>query len=152
MGNYSQAEARSMARHILVINDTQDVLDAIQIILEEAGYDVTTRTEPTTAVADIEQIQPDLLILDMLFAGKNIGWELIQALRLHPATADLPVIVCTAARREVTESESVLSGKGVMVVYKPFDIDELVAAVERALKAPANSLVTDEGADADAAE
>ncbi len=127
-----------MARHILVINDTQDVLDAIKMVLEDAEYTVTTRTEPTTTAADVEHIQPDLLILDMLFAGKNVGWELIQALRLHPATAHLPVIVCTAARREVTESESVLLGKGVSVVYKPFDIDELVAAVEQALKAPAN--------------
>jgi len=137
-----------MARHILVINDTQDVLDAIQMVLEEAGYDVTTRTEPTTTAADIEQIQPDLLILDMLFAGKNVGWELIQALRLHPATAHLPVIVCTAARREVTESESILLGKGVTVVYKPFDIDDLVAAVEQALKAPANTPARDDSAGA----
>jgi DNA-binding response OmpR family regulator len=133
-----------MVRHILVINDTQDVLDAIQMVLEDAGYTVTTRTEPTTTAADIEQIQPDLLILDMLFAGKNIGWELVQALRLHSATAQLPIIVCTAARREVTESESVLLGKGVTVVYKPFDIDDLVAAVEQALKAMANAPVHDD--------
>lgn len=128
-----------MAKHILVVNDTQDVLDAIQMVLEDAGYEITTRTEPTTSAADVEAINPDLLMIDMLFAGKNIGWELIQAIRLHPATAHLPVIVCTAARHEVTESESVLLGKGITVVYKPFDIDDLVAAVEQALSAPANT-------------
>jgi two-component system response regulator VicR len=132
-----------MAKHILVVNDTQDVLDAIQMVLEDAGYRVTARTEPTTSAADIEAINPDLLMIDMLFAGKNIGWELIQAIRLHEATAHLPVIVCTAARHEVTESESVLLGKGITVVYKPFDIDDLVAAVEQALSAPANTPVAD---------
>jgi DNA-binding response OmpR family regulator len=128
-----------VTKHILVVNDTQDVLDAIQMVLEDADYQVTTRTEPTTAATDVEAINPDLLIVDMLFAGKNIGWELIQAIKLHPTTAQLPVIVCTAARQEVTESESVLIGKGVTVVYKPFDIDELIAAVEQALSEPANA-------------
>lgn len=124
-----------MAQHILVVNDTQDILDSIRMVLEDEGYQISTRTEPTTTVTDVEQLHPDLLILDLLFMGNNIGWELIQVLRLHPATAHLPVIVCTAARKEVTESESVLIGKGVSVLYKPFDIDELVSAVRQSLQA-----------------
>ena len=51
--------------------------------------------------------------------------------RLTRATAGLPVIVCTAATRLVRDVQDYLSGMGIGVVLKPFDIDNLIAAVNR---------------------
>jgi DNA-binding response OmpR family regulator len=56
---------------------------------------------------------------------------------LHPSTANIPVIVCTAATREVREEvreiEGYLQAKGVGLIPKPFNIDELLTEVKRRL-------------------
>jgi DNA-binding response OmpR family regulator len=54
---------------------------------------------------------------------------------MQRSTARIPVIVCTAALREVQEQEGYLVAHSVRVVYKPFDIDELLGSIEQALKA-----------------
>jgi DNA-binding response OmpR family regulator len=52
---------------------------------------------------------------------------------MRRSTAGIPVIVCTAATREVREIEGYLTAHDIQVVPKPFDIDDLLSAVKRAL-------------------
>jgi len=53
---------------------------------------------------------------------------------MQRSTADIPVIVCTAALDAVREQEGYLVSKGVHVVYKPFDIDQLISNVRQLLE------------------
>jgi CheY-like chemotaxis protein len=55
-------------------------------------------------------------------------------MRMHRGTAAIPVVACTAAVRQVRESEAYLLEQGIEVVLKPFTIDQLEAAVKRALQ------------------
>ena len=48
--------------------------------------------------------------------------------------ASIPVIICTAALQEVREQEDYLQKKEIQIVFKPFDVDELMHAVEQALR------------------
>ena len=119
--------------HILVINDTQEVLEVMQELLQDEGYRVTIYS---TAIRDLQRIldiNPDLLILDHMMGDEEYGWQAIQKLRLNRELATLPVIVCTAAVKMVKELEGHLKAKGITIVLKPFDIDDLLHAVQVAL-------------------
>jgi CheY-like chemotaxis protein len=118
------------ARRILVVNDTQEILDLLREIFEEEGYEVSTYS---FAFQDLEQIKaeaPDLIVLDFIIGGEQHGWQLLQKLKLDRQTADIPVIVCTAALQLARELEGHLLEKGVGVVLKPFDIDDLLRQVQ----------------------
>jgi DNA-binding response OmpR family regulator len=118
---------------ILVVNDTQDILDLFRRLLEEEGYEAVLSGSPVQQVSEIEQINPDLIILDFIFGGEKFGWQMLQMLKMQQSTAKIPVIVCTVAVDLVREQEGYLTSKGIRVIYKPFDIDELLDAVRQAL-------------------
>src|SRR2546430_8654900 len=113
-----------MAARILVVNDTQEILELFQMILESEGYEIVLSSFPFKQINEIEKIEPDLIILDFVFGGENTGWQMLQWLKMQHSTASIPAIVCTGAIRHVQEQEGYLVSKGVHVVYKPFDIDQ----------------------------
>lgn len=125
-----------MAKRILVINDTPEILELFQDLLTEEGYEVILYSFATHDTAEIVRHRPDLIILDYIFGTEKLGWQLLQKLKMRRETAGIPVIICTAAVKEVREIEGYLLAKGVTVVPKPFDIDDLLLAVTNALTEP----------------
>ncbi|HZU66104.1 MAG TPA: response regulator [Ktedonobacteraceae bacterium] len=122
-----------MASHILIIDDDSSLLELYQLLLEAEGYRVTTSRSAYEQVADVEQLQPDLILMDMKLGGKESGFLLLQKLRLYRPTKDIPVIICTAAVQVVREQEETLKEKGIPILYKPFEIDELLRVVQQFL-------------------
>lgn len=119
-------------RHVLVVNDTQEILDLFREILEEEGYRVSLYSYAIRDLSEIEAKDPDLIILDFMIGGEDYGWQLLQKMKMNRATASIPVIVCTAAITLARELEGHLKEKGVGVVIKPFDIDDLLCEVRAA--------------------
>lgn len=123
-----------MAR-ILVVNDTQEILELFRMLLEEEeGHEVILSGFPFEQISDVEKIKPDLIILDFIFGDQKSGWQMLQMLKMQRSTSSIPVIVCTAALDAVREQEGYLVSKGVHVVYKPFDIDQLISNVRQLLE------------------
>ena len=127
---------------ILVVNDTQEILELFRLLLEDEGYEVVLSSFPIQRISEIEQMHPDLIILDFLFGDQKLGWQMLQMLKMWRSTATIPVIVCTAATHLVREQEGYLVAKGVRVMYKPFDIDELIAMIKQALDSPRYTLTS----------
>ncbi len=124
-----------MAARILVVNDTQEILELFRILLEEEeGYEVVLSGFPVQEISDVERINPDLIILDFVFGDQKSGWQMLQMLKMKRSTASIPVIVCTAALGLVREQEGYLVSQGVHVVFKPFDIDHLLTNVKQLLE------------------
>lgn len=123
-----------MAARILVVNDTQEILELFRMLLEEEGYEVVLAGFPIQQISDIEQIKPDLIILDFVFGDQKTGWQMLQMLKMKRSTAVIPVIVCTAALDLVREQEGYLVSQGVHVVFKPFDIDHLSEVVRQVMQ------------------
>lgn len=120
-----------MATRILVVNDTQEILELFRMLLEGEGYEVVLAGFPIQQMSDIEQIHPDLIILDLVFGDQRSGWQMLQMLKMKRSTASIPVIVCTAALDMVREQEGYLVSQGVHVVFKPFDIDHLLTNIKQ---------------------
>jgi CheY-like chemotaxis protein len=125
--------------HVLVINDTQEILSLMAELLEEEGYRVTT----WLALLDIDKVKvlaPDIIVQDLLFEGmQETGWKFLQLVRLDPELARIPLILCTAAVRTVNDPAMAdqLDRLGVGVVLKPFVIEDLLSAISGALTAQA---------------
>ena len=72
-----------------------------------------------------------------MFGEEKIGWQLAGAQDGPQKTATIPMIVCSGAVNELKEMEGHLMAKGIGVLYKPFDVDELLDLV-------ASKLMTEE--------
>ena len=123
-----------MGKRILVINDTQEILELFRLLLEEEGYEVVLSGVPVQKVGEVRQIRPDLVILDIVFRNEKTGWQMLEMLRLNRLTASIPIIICTAALSEVQDQEGYLNSQGVRLVYKPFDIDVLLVTIKSMLE------------------
>jgi CheY-like chemotaxis protein len=93
--------ADSRQPHILVINDTQEILDLMAELLKGEGYRVTC----SLALLDIDKVKtlaPDVIVQDLLFEGMHeTGWKFLTLVRLDPELARIALILCTAATRTV---------------------------------------------------
>lgn len=119
--------------HVHVVNDTPEILDVFRMVLEDEGYRATTdrfTTELAPKVAHIRELQPDLLVLDLIVNGEAAGWQLMQLLKMDRTTRGIPIIVCTAAVRTVDELHSHLDAMGIKVILKPFDVDHLIDVIK----------------------
>jgi DNA-binding response OmpR family regulator len=132
-GSKQPADGVDTTPHIVVVNDTQEILDLFRELLEEEGYRVSLYSYAFQDVKDIRALNPDLVILDFIIGGEATGWQLLQKLKMTRETATIPIIACTAAIQLAKELEGHLTTKNVRVVLKPFDIDDLLSAVTDAL-------------------
>jgi DNA-binding response OmpR family regulator len=119
----------------MVVNDTQEILDLFREILTDEGYEVALYSYAIQDLDEVERVKPDLIILDYIFNQEQIGWQMLQKLKMRRSTEAIPVIVCTAAVRQAHEMEGYLQSKGVGLVLKPFHIDDLLRAITMALRA-----------------
>lgn len=124
-------------KRVLVVNDDPAILDVFRELLEEEGFDPileTLRTGSLQALYDrIVAERPDVVVLDFLILGEQLGWQFLQLLKMQPVSARVPVVVCTAAVELVHELGAHLAKLNVDVILKPFEIDDLYAALHRAL-------------------
>jgi CheY-like chemotaxis protein len=126
----------SEQKHILVVNDTVAILELFTVLLEDEGYRVSTdgfSVELGEMLGRIREMQPDLIVLDLVIMEEGKGWQLLQLLRMDRETRAIPVIICTAASRLVDDLQTHLDTMKVGVVLKPFDIDHLLAMICKCL-------------------
>lgn len=112
---------------ILVIDDTPETLGFLTDTLDGAGFTVLIATDGESALALVEQITPDLVLLDAMMPGMD-GFETCRHLKSEKLLRHLPVIFMTG----LSETEHVVRGLaagGVDYVTKPIIVDELLARI-----------------------
>lgn len=119
-----------MNRRILVIDDNQEILGLFQDLLSVEEYDVVL--SDFIGPRQIDQLRPNLIILDYFSGHEAVGGQLIKQLKQQPTTQHIPIIMCTTASTARAEKEPAFLADGVDVVFKPFDVAELMQKIERA--------------------
>jgi len=112
---------------VLVVDDTPETLSLLTDTLDHAGFTVLIATDGEAALDLLQQITPDLVLMDALMPGIN-GFETCKRLKRDKLMAHLPVIFMTG----LSETEHVLAGLasgGVDYVTKPIVLDELLARI-----------------------
>lgn len=122
--------------HVLVADDESPLRDLVCDLLADEGFRVSARAATGLDRGAVGQIAPDVLVFDP--GLQDSRWQLPEQLRANPTTADLPIVVCTGAMHEVRSRSRRLADWGAELVPKPFNVEELVQAVEAALGLPSN--------------
>lgn len=109
-------------------------------VLEDEQYQVSILQEGKDAFARVKSLLPDLLILDLKL-GDMSGQEVLKQIKADLATADVPVIVYTAAVLEAEEVIRLIANDrqryhSVYVLQKPFELNVLLDRVEELLAMP----------------
>ena len=114
-----------MKKTVVVIERDIEILNIVDYILTERGYNVISFQNGDKAFEKIIEIQPDGILLDIIKPSDE-GIKLCLAIREAEKTKNIPVIALSTHPKAVAV-------KGICadeVLSKPFDIDELVAAVD----------------------
>lgn len=112
---------------ILVVDDTPETLGFLTDTLDHAGLTVLIATDGDAALELVDQITPDLVLMDAVMPGMN-GFETCRRMKQDKKLTGLPVIFMTG----LSETEHVVEGLaagGVDYVIKPIVVDELLARI-----------------------
>jgi len=128
-----------VTKRILVVDDREELLSLLRMLLEEDQYQVSVLQDGGLAVQQIRENPPDLVILDLKLAGVS-GMDILVTLRAQDNSADIPVIVYTAAVMEADAVNQVIASNparfiNVSVLQKPFELDTLLDRVQQVLGA-----------------
>jgi CheY-like chemotaxis protein len=118
---------------IAVVNDDTVFLDLMHDLLEGEGYGVLVWKEGRSAFEKIRQEIPDLVILDIRLESPEVGHHILEMLTLDPATARIPVIICSADAQALRANALTYEKHGIRTLAKPFDLQDLLDEVRRSL-------------------
>jgi DNA-binding response OmpR family regulator len=119
---------------ILVVDDNRDNIEILRAFLESRGYTVAEAPDGKTALARMEQVRPELVLLDVMMPGMD-GWQVCRTIKNHPDYgAATRVVMVTAKGAFEDKFEGLRSGADDYLV-KPVDFKELLEKVERNLAA-----------------
>lgn len=127
-----------VTKRILVVDDRNELLHLMRRVLEDEQYLVSILQEGKNAYAQVKSQLPDLLILDLKL-GDISGQDILKQLKSDVVTADIPVIIYTAAVLEADEVASLIESDSqlyhdVYLLRKPFELQTLLDKVEELLE------------------
>ncbi|WP_409290854.1 response regulator YycF [Peribacillus sp. SCS-37] len=132
-----------MDKKILVVDDEKPIADILQFNLKKEGYEVQCAYDGNDAVKMVEEIQPDLILLDIMLPGRD-GMEVCREVRKKH---DIPIIMLTAKDSEIDKVLGLELGADDYVT-KPFSTREIIARVKANLRrqqaAPAPDQIEDD--------
>ena len=119
---------RKQKKKILLVDDNVDILEAVQLLLEDGGYEVRTDNGENVKTLSDKDL-PDIILMDMLLSGKD-GRDIIRFFKSQKLTQQIPIILISAHPQAKTLwKDSMADG----FLAKPFDIDELQALIKNHL-------------------
>lgn len=118
-----------MAKKVLVVDDEKPISDIIKYNMEKEGYEVYTAFDGQEALEEVEQVRPDIILLDLMLPVVD-GLEVAREVRKK---YDTPIIMITAKDAEIDKVIGLELGADDYVT-KPFSNRELVARVKAQLR------------------
>lgn len=134
--------AQPPATVIALLDDDIRFIRMVERVLRDEGVGIIPVTTPDLdeAVAVIESQRCDLAMVDVFMYDNAAGFEVVERLRSHAATAHLPLLVTSGAHREVARRVEFLREHRCGLLLKPFTPDDLVSTIREYLAGPKETL------------
>jgi CheY-like chemotaxis protein len=115
-------------KKVLIFDDNPDILQLLQLILEDAGYDVKGVGNGYECLDVVKDYTPDLVLMDVML-GELDGMVLCDQLKSDPQANEIPVIIISASHgiRDMEIRQCRADG----FIQKPFEIDSFVTMIDR---------------------
>jgi len=123
-------------KKILIVEDDKRIVMALNIRLRAQGYEVCAAYDAMLAMTLAMEHRPDLVLLDISMPGGD-GFLVAERLQNSVVTSGVPIIFLTALKQEGLREKAMELGAEAFF-EKPFESDELLAAIEAALGEPAS--------------
>ncbi|MFV0472798.1 MAG: sigma-54-dependent transcriptional regulator [Pikeienuella sp.] len=118
---------------ILIVDDEADIRDLIGDILRDEGHGTREAMDADTALAAVDEAPPDLIILDIWLQGSRMdGIEILKAVKRN--NPDVPVVIISG-HGNIEIAVAAIKQGAYDFIEKPFNIDQLLVVVHRALEA-----------------
>jgi CheY-like chemotaxis protein len=119
---------------VLIVDDEYGLAEMTAELLAMRGHKVATAINGKLALASIDQLRPDVIVVDLMMPIMS-GDEMVRQVKRDPALRDIPIIMMSAAGFEGLDADLRPLIKGFL--QKPFTFDELMAQLQRVLPAGA---------------
>jgi two-component system, sensor histidine kinase and response regulator len=118
-----------MAKRLLIIDDSPDIVALLKVILIAAGYEVRGVMDGLYGMKEALAFAPHLIILDISFPAGG-GLPLLERLKTNLRTKDIPILILTGLEDEDIEAQA-FAGGAVSYLLKPIQRQEVVQEVTR---------------------
>ena len=128
-----------MSKKILVVDDDVQLVDTVRTLLESVGYEVASAYRPDKGLTLARQVKPDLIVLDVMFAGPPgpDGIEVSRQLHQDGELKGIPVIILSGVRKVLDLPFKIGPDEDWMPVKafleKPIKPDRLLTEIEKIL-------------------
>ncbi|MCC7368620.1 MAG: response regulator [Chloroflexi bacterium] len=120
-----------MAR-VLIIEDEPEILDLLGDLLTLEGYDVHQLRRIPLGLDQVRVLAPNAIVLDLRLPGLG-GMELVRLLAADRQLRRTPVVICSGADDLTSIYRQELTSLGCEIVPKPFELEDLIGSVRRAV-------------------
>jgi twitching motility two-component system response regulator PilH len=116
---------------VLLVEDNPSQMELICGYLRDGGHVVIRITNAKEALNKALEQKPDIVVTDVVMPGMS-GFELCRRLKGHPATAKLPIVICSSKDQEIDRLWGMKQGASAYLV-KPFSREQLIRAINLAV-------------------
>jgi twitching motility two-component system response regulator PilH len=114
-------------KKVLIVDDSPTERYFLSDILMKAGYVVSQAENGEEALVKVKAEMPHLILMDVVMPGQN-GYQITRAISKDPATASIPIIMCTTKGQETDKVWGIRQGAREYVV-KPVNPDDLLGKI-----------------------
>lgn len=122
-----------MSKKILIMDDDPTIADLLREALADEGYETHMTTQSLRFFDAVMDVKPDLILLDLMMQYLD-GRDELKLMEM--GSFNIPVIVVTAFLDADKEADEFRRAGVVHIVYKPFDLDQLVELVKSTIGEP----------------
>jgi diguanylate cyclase (GGDEF)-like protein len=115
----------------LIADDDEAIRDLLRSLLREEGFETTTAADGSSAIRKFESERPDIVLLDLDLPGQD-GLEVCRRIRRDPRLSHVPIIAISG-RADLFQKASTIRSGADDYITKPFDVEEVVARIQRIL-------------------
>src|SRR5512140_1054857 len=117
---------------ILIVEDEESLLKLESILLSSKGYNVTGVMDGKSALEEVQQNKPDLVLLDIMLPEID-GFEVCKQIKENPETCSIPVVMLSAKKSNIDLDKGKLAGADAYIT-KPFKSVKVIEIIEGLLK------------------
>jgi DNA-binding response OmpR family regulator len=117
---------------VLIVEDEPEILDLIGDLLTLEGYDVHQLRRIPVGLDQVRALAPNAIVLDLRLPGLG-GMELVRLLAADRQLRRTPIVICSGAADLTRVYGPELARLGCEVVHKPFELEDLIGSVRRAV-------------------
>lgn len=133
MSKHASAMEGKPQHRILIIDDDEAICTMLRTFLESLDFAVSVCMSPLNLVRDLSNLRYDVILLDVMMSWVD-GYRLLEILKNHPVTKNIPILMISARSRE-EDIRRGLDLKAVDYFVKPFNLSRLRGRIDELLAA-----------------